>query len=138
MSWNHLLDFRVLPRLIAGSQAAKPTLCLRRLPFCESGGQAAAAKAVFSGNPDDNHPKQASRNSKAHVPVTAGHDHVHMRMVGERRSPSVQHSRHADPGAEMAGVGGNGEHGLGRRLEQKVVNFRLVLPGNRRQSPPAA
>jgi hypothetical protein len=32
MSWNRLLDLRALPRLIAGSQAAKPTLCPRELP----------------------------------------------------------------------------------------------------------
>ena len=32
MSWNRLLDCRVLPPLTAGSQAAKPTLCPRRPP----------------------------------------------------------------------------------------------------------
>ena len=53
---------------------------------------------------------------------------MHMRMMGERRSPGMQHSRDGDPGAEMLGIGGNGEHGLGRRLEQKAINFRLVLP----------
>ena len=55
---------------------------------------------------------------------------MHMRMVGERRSPGVQHRRHADPGAQMLGIGGDGEHGLGGRLEQKAVNHGLVLPGD--------
>ncbi len=55
---------------------------------------------------------------------------MHMRMVGERRAPSVQHRRHADPGAKVLGIGGNGEHGLGRRLEQKAVDQGLVLPGD--------
>ena len=59
----------------------------------------------------------------------AGNDHMHMRMMRERRSPSMKHCRDADPGAEMLGIGGNGEHGLGRRLEEKAVDFRLVLPG---------
>ena len=55
---------------------------------------------------------------------------MHMRMVGERRSPRMQHRRDADPGAQMLGIGGDGEHGLGRRLEQKAIDFRLVLPGD--------
>jgi len=55
---------------------------------------------------------------------------MHMRMVGERRTPTMQHRRHADPGAEMLGIGGDRKHGLGRRLEQKAVDFRLVLPGD--------
>ena len=49
-------------------------------------------------------------------------------MVGERRSPSVKYRRDADPGAEMPGIGCNGEHGLGRRLEQKAIGGGLVLP----------
>ena len=55
---------------------------------------------------------------------------MHMRMMRERRAPSVQHRRDADLGAKMLGIGGNGEHGLRRRLEQKPVDFRLVLPGD--------
>jgi hypothetical protein len=31
----------------------------------------------------------------------------------------------------MLGIGGDGEHGLRRRLEQKAVDFRLVLISNR-------
>ena len=55
---------------------------------------------------------------------------MHMRMVSERRAPSMKHSRDADPGAQMLGIGGNGQHRLRRRLEQKAVDFRLVLPGD--------
>ena len=33
----------------------------------------------------------------------AGNDHVHMRMMGERRSPGVQDRCHADAGAEILG-----------------------------------
>ena len=62
--------------------------------------------------------------------AAAGHDHMHMRMMGQGRAPSVQHRGDADPGAKMLGIGGNGEHGLGRRLEQKAVDFRLVLLGD--------
>ena len=55
------------------------------------------------------------RCASCHHPgeAAAGHDHVHVRMVGERRTPSVQDGQDADAGAEMPGVGGNGEHGLG-------------------------
>src|SRR5260370_26179158 len=34
------------------------------------------------------------------------------------------------PGAEMLGIGSNRERGLGRRLEQQVVDDRLVLVGD--------
>ena len=60
----------------------------------------------------------------------AGRDHVHVRMVGERRAPSVEHRREADARAQMLGIGGDGEHGLRCRLEQKAVDQGLVLPGD--------
>jgi hypothetical protein len=44
--------------------------------------------------------------------TAAGHDHMHMRMVRERRAPSVEHGGHADARTQMLGIGGNGEHGL--------------------------
>ena len=58
---------------------------------------------------------------------SAGHDHMHMRMMGKRRSPGVQHGGNADPGAEAPGIGGDGERCLGRRLHQQVVDHALVL-----------
>jgi hypothetical protein len=39
----------------------------------------------------------------------------------------VQYGGDADAGAEVARVCGDGEHGLGRRAEQQVVDRRLVL-----------
>ena len=48
-------------------------------------------------------------------------------MVGHGRSPRVQDGRHADPGAEMPGITGDGQQRLRRRLEQDVVDHGLVL-----------
>ena len=59
--------------------------------------------------------------------AAARHDHVHVRMVGHRRSPGVEHGGDADARAEMPGIGGDGQHRLRRRLEQQVVDERLVL-----------
>ena len=61
---------------------------------------------------------------------SAGHDHMHVRMMGERRAPGVQHGGDADPGAEAPGIGGDGERRLGRRLHQEVVDHALVLAGD--------
>ena len=62
--------------------------------------------------------------------AAAGHDHVHVRMMRHGRAPGVQHRRDGDPGSQMLGVGGDREHGLGRGLEQQVVDHRLVLVGD--------
>ena len=62
-----------------------------------------------------------------HGQAAAGYDHVHMRMVGHRRTPCVQHGCDADPGAEMLRVGGNGQHRLGAGPEQDIVDRLLVL-----------
>ena len=53
---------------------------------------------------------------------SAGHDHMHVRMMGERRAPGVQHCGDADPGAEALGIGGDGDRRLGRRLHQEAVD----------------
>ncbi len=62
--------------------------------------------------------------------AAARHDHVHMRVVGQCRAPGVQDGQDADASAEMLGIGGDGEHGLGRGLEQQIVDHRLVLIGD--------
>jgi hypothetical protein len=62
--------------------------------------------------------------------TAARHDHVQVRMVRHRRAPAVEHGGDADPGAEMLGIGGDRKRGLGRRLEQQVVDDRLVLVGD--------
>ncbi|MBV8920630.1 MAG: phage integrase N-terminal SAM-like domain-containing protein [Bradyrhizobium sp.] len=58
------------------------------------------------------------------------HDHVHVRMMGERRAPGVQHGRDTDPCAEALGISGDGERRLGRRLHQQVIDHALVLVGD--------
>ena len=52
-------------------------------------------------------------------------------MVGHRRAPAVEHGGKADAGAEMPGIGGDGEQRLGCRAEQQVVDHRLVVIGDR-------
>jgi len=53
-----------------------------------------------------------------------------MRMVGERRAPGVEDGEDADAGAEVFGIGRDGDHSLGRGLEQDVVDHGLVLVGD--------
>ena len=50
-----------------------------------------------------------------------------VRMVGQRRSPGVQYGGEPDAGAEMLGVGRDGDQGLGGGFEQQVIDDRLVL-----------
>jgi hypothetical protein len=58
--------------------------------------------------------------------AAARHDHVDVRMVRHRRPPGVEHGGDADARAEVARVGGDGQHGLRRGLEQQIVDRRLV------------
>jgi hypothetical protein len=51
-------------------------------------------------------------------------------MVGERRAPGVEDGEHADAGAEVFGIGRDGDQGLGRSLEQDVVDHGLVVVGD--------
>jgi len=53
-----------------------------------------------------------------------------VRMVGQCRSPGMQHGGEPDAGAEMRGVGGDGDQGFGGDFEQEVMNDRLVLIGD--------
>ena len=71
MSWNRLLDCRVLPRLTAGSQAAKPTLCLQKTAICKTDAQAAASRAVFSAIPAAIPRNKPHAAQNAHVPLNA-------------------------------------------------------------------
>ena len=48
-----------------------------------------------------------------------------------RRPPGMQDGGDADAGAEMPGVGGNGQHRLRCGAEQQVVDRGLVLQGHR-------
>src|ERR1700722_15755944 len=51
-------------------------------------------------------------------------------MVGHRGAPGVENGGDGDVGAQVPGVGCDGEHGLGRGLEQDVIDHRLVLVGD--------
>ncbi len=58
---------------------------------------------------------------------TTRHDHVHVRVMGHRRAPAMEHRGDADPCAEMLALGGNGERGLGAGSHQQVVDDPFVL-----------
>ena len=62
--------------------------------------------------------------------AAAGHDHMQMRMVSERRTPGVQHGGDADPGTKMLGIGGDRERGLGSRFEEEIVDHGFILIGD--------
>src|SRR6516165_6081622 len=59
------------------------------------------------------------------------HDHVDVRVMGHRRSPGVEHRSSADASAEVLGIGRDREQRLGSRAEQQVVDYCLVLVGDR-------
>ncbi len=61
---------------------------------------------------------------------STGHDHMYVRMMGERGAPRVQHRGDSDLRAEALGIGGDGERCLGRRLHQQVVDHALVVVGD--------
>ena len=62
--------------------------------------------------------------------AAARHDHVDVRMVGHRRTPCVEHGGDADACAEMLAIRRDRQHRLRRRLEQQVVDERLVVEGD--------
>ena len=53
-----------------------------------------------------------------------------MRVLGECRAPGVEDGEDADAGAEVFGISRDGDHGLGRGLEQDVVDRGLVVIGD--------
>ena len=89
-------------------------------------------------------PEQAPEHVDVHEEVRLGrdpsrpilgqpatrHDHVHVRMMRHRRAPGMQHSGDADAGAEVLGIGGDLQRGLGRGLHQQAVDHALVLVGD--------
>ena len=80
---------------------------------------------------------QGLRRGRLGRDAAAGDDDMGVRMVGERRSPGVEHGGESDAGAEVRGVvglqptgltrGGNGDQGLGGGFEQQVIDDRLVV-----------
>jgi hypothetical protein len=61
---------------------------------------------------------------------SARHDHMHVRVMGECRTPGVQHGGDTDPRTEALGIGGNSQRCLGRCLHQQVEDHTLVLVGD--------
>ena len=57
-------------------------------------------------------------------------DDVGMRMMGECRPPGVEHGGEPDAGAEVLGVGGDGDQGLGGGFEQQVIDDGLIVIGD--------
>ena len=51
-------------------------------------------------------------------------------MMKQVRAPSVKHSEKADLRAQVLGIGGDGEQGLGRGPEQDAIELSLILIGN--------
>src|ERR1700756_4656629 len=48
-------------------------------------------------------------------------------MVGQCRSPGMQHGGEPDAGAEVLGVGGDDDQRLGGGFEQQVIDDGLIL-----------
>jgi hypothetical protein len=69
--------------------------------------------------------------------AAAGNDDVDVRVMGERRTPGVQHGGEADARAEMFGVGGNRCQRLGRGPEQEIVDSGLGVERDGADRPPA-
>ena len=55
---------------------------------------------------------------------------MHMRIMGQRRAPGMQHRSQANTGAEMLGIGGDGDQRLSGGLEQDGIDYRKVLVGD--------
>ena len=75
----------------------------------------------------------ASNPASIRSEAAARHDAVHMRMMREGLPPGVQDGDHAGFGAKMFGIGADDADRLSRRLEQGVVDERLVLEGDCRE-----
>ena len=67
----------------------------------------------------------------------AGDDTMQMRVMQQGGSPGVQDGEEANLRAQMFGIGGDGAQGLGRGLEENVVDHLLVLVGDRGNLYPA-
>jgi len=58
--------------------------------------------------------------------TAAGNDAVDMRMVRQRRAPSVQHQGGSDPSTQVLRIGGDRAQCLGGNVEQQSINGLLV------------
>ena len=95
---------------------------------CDQSGEEQAAEQLA----EDAH-RQEERRSRRDpaLPIecdaAARHNHVHMGMVRQCRSPSMEHGGDADPCAQVPGIGRDRQHRLGRRVEQQVIDRGLVV-----------
>ena len=65
-----------------------------------------------------------------------GRDHaMDMGMMFQLLIPTVEHPEEADVGAQMAGITGDFEQGLGADPEQEIVDDLVVLQGQRGKPP---
>lgn len=55
-----------------------------------------------------------------------GNNHVHMRVVRHRRAPGVKHGGDADAGAEVPGIGGDGQHSAAQLKVSYHGNWKRV------------
>src|SRR4051794_26023475 len=78
-------------------------------------------------HPDDANEEARAAGDEASVrPDPAPrHDAVDVRVMGERLPPRVQDRDHPGLGAQMLRIGADGANGLGRGLEQDVVDDGL-------------
>ena len=81
--------------------------------------------------------RQAIQRCAVGREAAARHDAMDMRMLLERLPPGVQDGEHADLGAQMLGIGGDGAQRLGRCPEQHAVDHGLVLEGDLGDRQPA-
>jgi hypothetical protein len=99
-----------------------------RVVECDQSGEEQAAEQLAQ----DAH-RQKERRPRRYPALsiecdaTARHDHVHMGVVRQCRSPGVEHGGDADPCAQVARIGGDRQHRLGRRVEQQVIDRGLVV-----------
>jgi hypothetical protein len=59
--------------------------------------------------------------------AAAGHDAMQVRMKMQVLTPGVQHGEEADGGAEVSGVGGDGEQSFRSGLKQDGIDLSWVL-----------
>ena len=70
--------------------------------------------------------------------AAAWRDHVNVRMMRQRRSPRMENGYGADARVQVFWIGRDRDQRFGRRLEQNVIDRRLVLIGNVGRRLPAA
>ena len=98
---------------------------------CDQSGEEQAAEQLAQ----DAH-RQEERRSRRYpaLPIECDaatrHDHVHMGVVRQCRSPGVEHGGDADPCAQVAVIGRDRQHRLGCRVKQQVIDRGLVVEGD--------